>query len=390
MRDMSDHFQPTWRRGLAAGAVAVLAFLIPQEVPLEYYPLNNPSSGLHYLEITCAANTTSGTQVFLNYGAGINQLDSIYWPISATERPYTYTFPLKDAPIHELRFDPLDTEGELTITNFRIHNRRGEEIRRYTRNDFTAVAQIADIPPTTHGWKLITTPAANDPVATVSLPQPIAPEGMNERNFKRVLLSWSYLALMLWIILLAVYFTLLRHRNRRAIAAAMGFLAFLALTFSIVGNRGLIRESVRSARFTPPPPSTERFLELDLRVDLPTPAQLFWDTGSSFNQEESTWSDYEPHAGLQTLRFPLPGSRLHGLRLDPLLSEGRIELSGIRIVDGHRFTRHVLPLDSFDAINEIQPLETADDHVVIRTTPGAQDPILLMKREAVEAINTGF
>jgi hypothetical protein len=54
---------------------------------------------------------------------------------------------------------------------------------------------------------------------------------------------------MLWILLMAVYFALRLHRDARMAARAVIFLAFVALLFSLVGNRGLIRNSIRYVRY---------------------------------------------------------------------------------------------------------------------------------------------
>jgi hypothetical protein len=238
---------------LLAVAVAAIGFLLPQAVPLEYYSLNNPSSGLNYLEITCAANVQGETDVYLDNGRGFNELEKIRWPIGPSQTAYTYTFPLPDAPLLNLRLDPfVSGAGEFTITNFRIINRCGEEIHHFTKEDFQPTHQIDAIILTNGGWKLVVGAQADDPHSQVQLPRPIVPEGMNERNLKRCLLSWSYLALMLWILLLAVYFALRLHSNRRAIARAVIFLALIALLFSLVGNRGLIKNSIRYARYIPP------------------------------------------------------------------------------------------------------------------------------------------
>jgi len=55
---LQDIFRPTWSRGLCAIAVAAIAFLLPQEAPLVFYPLNSPSRGILQLQITCAATVT--------------------------------------------------------------------------------------------------------------------------------------------------------------------------------------------------------------------------------------------------------------------------------------------------------------------------------------------
>jgi hypothetical protein len=247
---LTDPFQPTWGRGLLAVAVAAIGFLLPQAVPLEYCSLNNPSLGLNYLEITCAANVNGQTNVYLDHGQGFNELEKIRWPMGPSQSAYTYTFPLPDAPLLNLRLDPFDNgAGEFTITNFRIINRRGEEIHRFTKEDFQPTHQIDAITPTSDGWKLVVKAPADDPYSQVRLSGPIIPQGMNERNLKRCLISSGYLALMLWILLLAVYFALRLHRDGRAIARAVVFLAFVAVLFSLVGNRGLIKNSIGYAQY---------------------------------------------------------------------------------------------------------------------------------------------
>lgn len=246
---MNDPFQPTWWRALAALVIAVAAYFVPQRIPLEYYPLNNPSSGLQYLEITCAANFTGETQIYLNHGRGLNELDKIQLPIGPSEMAFTYTFPLLDAPLVGLRLDPIaNGAGELRITNLRLINRREEEIMRFTKDSMTDLLQTEVLPVDETSWKLVTKAEAKDPSVTVKLSRPLVPEGMNERNLKRCLLSTGYLAFMLWLILLAVYSALRLFSSWRAAARACAFLALLAVMFSVVGNRGLIKNSVYYAK----------------------------------------------------------------------------------------------------------------------------------------------
>ena len=309
---------------------------MPQEVPLEWYPLNEPGNDINYLEITCAANITNETQLFLDYGQGFNQLDSIRIPISATQQAYTYTFPLKDAPLIGLRVDPYSAPGELLITNLRIINRRNEELRRFTREDFALTQEMARVEPTPDGWKLITSLNATDPYSHVSMPAPLVPVGMNHRNLLRCLLSTGYLTMMLWILLLAVLFTFCRPSSWGDLLAHLGFMACLALLFAFVGNRGLIRNSVNYARYNSPALEPGLKLEFDIVTSKPAMAQLFFDTGPGFNEKESIRLNYEPHQGLQTLRYSLPKKPLKALRFDPCEGEDQLEIRGIRLVDaGH-------------------------------------------------------
>lgn len=383
-----DAFSPTWRRVLFASALAIAGFFIPQEVPLEWYPLNEPGNDILYLELTCASDKDGDVQVFYNATRHINQLHSIFFPISPTEQTFTYTFPLLDAPIIELRLDPPGHGATLTIRRLRILDRRGTEIHRFTRDMFIPLNGIASITPAADGWKVTSLPDAYDPYLRIELPYPILAHGRDYRNLLRCLLSTGYLAGMLWILLLAVMFAFVRPTRWRDYLAPVGFMAVLALLFAPVGNRGLIRNSIHFARYQPPPEPAGLRLELDLAIDNPQlQAQVFWRTGDEFTEADSVRVQPEPHPHLQTLRFPLPRQAMQGLRFDPLNGAARLSVRGIRLVDdGHR-TRAVLPLEALRPVQQVARAEVEDEWLLVDTVPDATDPILEFTPEAVAAVN---
>ena len=167
----------------------------------------------------------------------------------------------------------------------------------------------------------------------------------------------------------------------------MAFLALLGVLFSFVGNRGLIRNSIRYASVELPPPSSALNLELDVNASQQSEVKLFWDTGKGHNEAESEGGAYEPITGLQTLRFSLPAQHLRGLRFDPFDHTGRLTIRRIRVTDGNGDVRATLDPNSFEAARDIAKIEAVDDVVKIETTPSATDSILIMKASAVEKIN---
>lgn len=373
-----------------AGLVALLAFLCPQTVPLVWFSLNNPGEDILYLEITCGSDRPGSVQIFYDTTQGISTFESFSWPVGASENTYTYTFPLPDAPITQLRFDPIGDGGELTLRQMRIFDRRGTQIQRFTRDQFILQHQIAAIASVPDGWKIVSTPGADDPYARIDLYSPILAKGLNHRNFLRCLYSWSYLGLMLWIVLLAVLFTFYRPRGWRDLLSHVSFMAAIALMFSAVGNRGLIKNSYHYSRFVPPAIKPGLQLEIDLRIDHPAYAQLFWDTGKGFNETESLHRDYEVHTYLQTLRFPLPATPLKDLRFDPLDGEAQIDIREIRVVDAGNRTRAIVPLESLrfhqDILSHTLRRDTMET-LEVKTQPGRKDPIILFSPETVSRIN---
>jgi hypothetical protein len=278
-------------------------------------------------------------------------------------------------------------DGSLTIQQMRIINRRDEEIRRFPRDLFQVERGVAEIAPLPDGLKLMATPGAADPSVRIELFSSIVPVGLNHRNLLRCLLSTGYLALMLAILLLAVLFVFHRPRGWRDFFIHAAFLASLAVVFSAVGNRGLIRNSIRYARYVPPVAQPGLKLEVDLAGSFRFPAQLLWDAGQGMSEATSVRTGYEPHEGLQTLRFALPATALQSLRFDPADSSGQWTVRGVRIVDHGQRTRLKLPLSDLTSVRQFNRFEIDEAGLHLATPADASDPIVGFKPEAVAAIN---
>lgn len=242
-------FRPTVRRGLLAFVVAAAAFLLPQEVPLNYYTPAEVDSDRLQLAITCASEQSGSLRIFYDTGRGWNERELFTWPSAPGRQPYTYFFPLPDAPLLGLRLELPASPFSLSISKLIIVNRGGKIIREIGPANFrafqaeTAISEDAATKP----WTVSSTGAA----AQLSAPlKPILPQGMNERNLRQILFSSAYLGLMLWIPLLALAILYAPHPwSTRALVQSVVFLALLALLFSLVAHRGLIRESWRIRQY---------------------------------------------------------------------------------------------------------------------------------------------
>lgn len=380
------------RRGRLAAALAALAvagaFLLPQDFPLEWAPLNAKPSDTLFIEATLRADRPGDLQVYYNATDGIFERNSFRIPLApATDVSTTYIVPLPDAPILEFRLDPIGGGAIVTVQHLRVVDRRGEEKIRFTPDMFTPLQGIASITPVADGWKITSEAGAEDPFLRVELPYPVLAYDLNHRNLLRCLRSTGYLAGMLLLLLLALHFAFERPKTWRKFGTGLAYLVLLAVLFSAVGNRGLIRNSLRYARFEPPPVPAGTRLELDLETSAPSVAQLFWDTGQGFNEAESRRIGYQGHAGLQTLRFEMPAANVRAVRFDPLEAEGTVVIRGVRVVGANYHTRAVLPVDSFRPAAHIAELRQAGEAVLIRTAPGQRDPITELTPAAVAQLN---
>lgn len=118
-------------------------------------------------------------------------------------------------------------------------------------------------------------------------------------------------------------------------------------------------------------------LELTLEVasSAPSVAQLFYDVGHGFNEQNSrsvklSSSDLQ---SFQKLTFPLPRRRIFGLRFDPATIPGTVIVRQIAISsDGHT----VVPIAASDVVpyNQIATRVESPEGLTFTTLPGANDP----------------
>lgn len=356
--DAPDLFAPSWKRFLFAFVLAALAFLVPQEIALEWYPLNNPGNDIHYLEVTMRSSNTGTLRFVYDCGFGFRPPYDITVPIAPSDMAFTYTFPLPDGPLRKLFIDPPDAAGEVEFTRLRIINRREEEVRNFSPDEFKLGPGL-QLAPTEHGWKLIADKNTSfDSGADMDF-SAVRPVGMNLRNVKRCLLSWSYLSFMLWLIVLAIYFIFLNHLRGKDILKATAFLLAICACFSAVGNRGLIKNTHHISKKKPAAIPAGHELTIDIASAEPGEIALIQTPASSPLPPTSLSRPLAAHPHLQTLRFPLrDGIALQNLQLQ--LPKGRVKLMPLRILDGGKYTVVEIP------VSALSPA----DNTINRTTAG--------------------
>jgi hypothetical protein len=369
-----DLFAPSWKRFLFAAALAFLAFLVPQEIALEWYPLNEPGNDIHYLEATMRSSNTGTLRFVYDSGFGFKPPYDITVPIAPSDMAFTYTFPLPDGPLRKLFIDPPDAPGEVEFTRLRIINRREEEMRNFFPDEFRLNPGL-ELQRTEHGWKLISDAKTSfDAGADIDF-SPIRPVGMNGRNFLRCLLSWSYLSFMLWLIVLAIYFTFLSHRRGKDILKATAFLLAVCCLFSFVGNRGLIKNAWHISKKKPVsiPPGHE--LVIEVAAAEAGNVSLTQGPAASPLPATTVTQKLPGEFRLQTLRFPLTdGVALEELQLH--LPSGRVKLMPVRLLDGGKYTALEIP---------VALLAPSSDHIQ-RTTAGV--PFLQLAPETTQRAYT--
>ena len=134
--------------------------------------------------------------------------------------------------------------------------------------------------------------------------------------------------------------------------------------------------------FTPAP----GYLEFELEATGGTAAQLFWTSTLAFNEHDSAVVPLHQRPGApDRVRFPLPSRPLELVRFDPLDGAGEILIHSMRVVDaGGRTVRDIDPM-VMSALNQIESLTPEGDAVRIRTTAGANDPMLLLRSQWLTA-----
>lgn len=146
--------------------VAVLSFVVANTV----LPFHGTIEARQYHTFEVALSSTVGgtAQLFYNAGRKFNETDSARLPV-APGPATTLRFRLNADVVRELRFDPIDGDGTVTIADAVIRRPDGSILHRFAPEDFQPANQIARS--SIRGGTLVleTTPGANDAYLNVAL-----------------------------------------------------------------------------------------------------------------------------------------------------------------------------------------------------------------------------
>jgi hypothetical protein len=125
-------------------------------------------------------------------------------------------------------------------------------------------------------------------------------------------------------------------------------------------------------------------LRIQIYSSVGSQAQLFWDTGAGYNEKESSTEIVSPPSwshSYQTLSYQLPDKAIRGLRFDPITSEGSVSLRDVEIRGAHGAILRIPP-SRITGANQIQSRLERSSIVTFITSPGANDPQLLVNLDA--------
>jgi hypothetical protein len=123
-----------------------------------------------------------------------------------------------------------------------------------------------------------------------------------------------------------------------------------------------------------------RVLEIEMRATSGTVAQLYWSADYAFNGTEMASQLLHQHPGdFDRLRFPLPDRPLELLRFDPIDGSGEITVRSMRVLTREgQLVRTIDPL-VLAPLYQIARITPSPEGVRVETTPGANDPIMLLR-----------
>ena len=105
-------------------------------------------------------------------------------------------------------------------------------------------------------------------------------------------------------------------------------------------------------------------------------AQVFYDAGNGYREEDSVKKPVYKSTTLETLRFPLPARRINALRFDPLVGGGTLEIKKVTIKESGDVL-HELDLETdFKAINDLSLKMSANETLIAHAPIGSTDPII--------------
>ncbi len=108
-------------------------------------------------------------------------------------------------------------------------------------------------------------------------------------------------------------------------------------------------------------------------------AQVFYDAGNGYREEDSVTKVVNKSTAFETLRFPLPARRIKALRVDPLTKGGTMEIKEATIHGSNAIFHEFDVTADFKAVTDMA-LNLSPKGTLIALAPeGSTDPIIEIK-----------
>jgi hypothetical protein len=111
-------------------------------------------------------------QLYYDLGSGMSEEQSAVVPIAAGV-PKVLSFPLPYGRIKMLRFDPLDRECTMTVSDARIVDGSGRTVASISPEQFQPYVQIESVDTRAGMLRVVTVPGGTDPEMIVNLEEPL-------------------------------------------------------------------------------------------------------------------------------------------------------------------------------------------------------------------------
>lgn len=122
-----------------------------------------------FLQANLSPSAGGLAQLFFDIGRGFNEKDSVLVEVHRKETKLC-RFPLPLGKIYNLRFDPINSQADVTITAPLIVDARGTILYRFRASDFTAGQHIKTMEKLDDGVAIVCTEGGVDPFLSIAVP----------------------------------------------------------------------------------------------------------------------------------------------------------------------------------------------------------------------------
>jgi hypothetical protein len=117
-----------------------------------------------------------------------------------------------------------------------------------------------------------------------------------------------------------------------------------------------------------------KWVNITLNSSVAGTAQLFYDVGQGFSEQDSSQTDIHNLPIYTEYSFPIPNEKINSLRFDPLTSGGKVRIQRARITDGLGNIFMNIELKQLEPAHQIGKLSVNGDLVSIDMDDTADDP----------------
>jgi hypothetical protein len=309
-----------------------------------------------YLSVSLNSPEDGVAALYYDVGKGFSDNHVVFVSIRGGSKIYDYLFKMPNRTMYSLRLNLLlSTNDAISFRKMEILDGFRKPAKLLSLSQLEPLQQIRIVALSDAKADFQIQEGANDPQIRIGLESPLSVKRLSSLF---LFLSGLFLEFLVFFLSLCLLIYIWFRQKDKVIATV------IVISLVFFGWRCWSQYD----------DAISLFLRVSMSSSVESTAQVFYDLGKGFNEDQSQKMRTARREDLRQYRFKLPKKTIYALCFDPMMTGGKVRIGEIRVTDAYGKLLHEIPLRQLKPLDPIRTIYHEDDSIEIVFPEDSNDP----------------